>query len=298
MHKLYLCEGLSPTAWWSLSLPPGSQKAQINDWWVIDLSVLYSFNLGTYLLIQLSMVAWTTSLISVHGNTVPIFLEYILYLCMLFVVVPNLFAAVACHYGIASADWEMRLCSMVSLWEYEGRWSQGALSTRWIECWRVANLTSTFVGIGINSYRQHDPRAGLTTGCVQWQKCLVENMVFSPELASPWLSWKPWRHSAQLKYNIRRIVLANSPAERRGNSCVDSLMRMHRPCWIRRAGNNLRCENGSAFVAVREPGVQVCLDSLVWYQGDLGGLGGLVYLINKGNETVCKTVREVRICTY
>jgi len=114
MHKLYLCEGLSPTAWWSLSLPPGSQKAQINDWWVIDLSVLYSFNLGTYLLIQLSMVAWTTSLISVHGNTVPIFLEYILYLCMLFVVVPNLFAAVACHYGIASADREMRLCSMVS----------------------------------------------------------------------------------------------------------------------------------------------------------------------------------------
>ena len=65
---------------------------------------LYSFNLGTYLLIQLSMVAWTTSLISVHGNTVPIFLEYILYLCMLFVVVPNLFAAVACHYGIASAE--------------------------------------------------------------------------------------------------------------------------------------------------------------------------------------------------
>ena len=114
MHKLYLCEGLSATAWWSLSLPPGSQKAQINDWWVIDLSVLYSFNLGTYLLIQLSMVAWTTSLISVHGNTVPIFLEYILYLCMLFVVVPNLFAAVACHYGIASADREMRLCSMVS----------------------------------------------------------------------------------------------------------------------------------------------------------------------------------------
>ncbi|SRR5467141_4525850 len=89
-------------------------KAQIDDWWVIDLSVLYSFNLGTYLLIQLSMVAWTTSLISVHGNTVPIFLEYILYLCMLFVVVPNLFAAVACHYGIASADREMRLCSMVS----------------------------------------------------------------------------------------------------------------------------------------------------------------------------------------
>src|ERR1700723_1008772 len=71
-------------------------------------------NLGTYLLIQLSMVAWTTSLIFVHGNTVPIFLEYILYLCMLFVVVPNLFAAVACHYGIASADREMRLCSMVS----------------------------------------------------------------------------------------------------------------------------------------------------------------------------------------
>jgi len=71
-------------------------------------------NLGTYLLIQLSMEAWTTSLISVHGNTVPIFLEYILYLCMLFVVVPNLFAAVACHYGIASADREMRLCSMVS----------------------------------------------------------------------------------------------------------------------------------------------------------------------------------------
>src|SRR6267378_2046444 len=61
-------------------------KAQIDDWWVIDLSVLYSFNLGTYLLIQLSMVAWTTSLISVH----------------------------ACHYGIASADREMRLCSMVS----------------------------------------------------------------------------------------------------------------------------------------------------------------------------------------
>ena len=89
-------------------------KAQIDDWLVIDLSVLYSFNLGTYLLIQLSMVAWTTSLISVHGNTVPIFLEYILYLCMLFVVVPNLFAAVACHYGIASADREMRLCSMVS----------------------------------------------------------------------------------------------------------------------------------------------------------------------------------------
>ena len=89
-------------------------KSMTGQWWVIDLSVLYSFNLGTYLLIQLSMEAWTTSLIFVHGNTVPIFLEYILYLCMLFVVVPNLFAAVACHYGIASADREMRLCSMVS----------------------------------------------------------------------------------------------------------------------------------------------------------------------------------------
>jgi len=33
---------------------------------------------------------------------------------MQFVVVPNLFAAVACHCGIASADREMRLCSMVS----------------------------------------------------------------------------------------------------------------------------------------------------------------------------------------
>jgi hypothetical protein len=71
-------------------------------------------NLGTYLLIQLSMVAWTMSLISVHGKTVPIFLEYILYLCMQFVVVPNLFAAVACHYGIASTNREMRPCSMVS----------------------------------------------------------------------------------------------------------------------------------------------------------------------------------------
>jgi hypothetical protein len=117
---------------------------------------MHKLYLCTYLLIQLSMVAWTTSLISVHGNTVPIFLEYILCLCMCqdlgpdklystlrsmtyqssicafwlwpggklqsdlgphsmqFVVVPNLFAAVACHYGIASADREMRLCPMVS----------------------------------------------------------------------------------------------------------------------------------------------------------------------------------------
>jgi hypothetical protein len=31
------------TARWALSLPPGhSQKAEIDDWWVIDLSVLYS----------------------------------------------------------------------------------------------------------------------------------------------------------------------------------------------------------------------------------------------------------------
>jgi len=46
-----------------LSLPPGSQKAQIDDWWVIDLSYI------------------------------TIFLEYILYLCMQFVV---------CHYGMKS----------------------------------------------------------------------------------------------------------------------------------------------------------------------------------------------------
>ena len=75
---------------------------------------MHKLYLCTYLLIQLSMVAWTTSLISVHGNTAPIFLEYISNLRMQFVVVPNLFAAVACHYGIASADREMRLCSMVS----------------------------------------------------------------------------------------------------------------------------------------------------------------------------------------
>ena len=43
---------------------------------------MHKLYLGTYLLIQLSMVAWTTSLIFVHGNTVPIFLEYILCLCM------------------------------------------------------------------------------------------------------------------------------------------------------------------------------------------------------------------------
>ncbi|KAN0069490.1 hypothetical protein V8E54_012505 [Elaphomyces granulatus] len=37
-----VCEGLNPTARWALSLLPGhSQKAQIDDWWVIDLSVLY-----------------------------------------------------------------------------------------------------------------------------------------------------------------------------------------------------------------------------------------------------------------
>ena len=39
------CESLSPTARWALSLPPGhSQKPQIDDWWVIDLSVLYSLS--------------------------------------------------------------------------------------------------------------------------------------------------------------------------------------------------------------------------------------------------------------
>jgi hypothetical protein len=38
-----------------------------------------------------------------------------------------------------------------------------------------------FVSIGITLIDSmlHDPRAALTTGCVQWRKCLVENMVFS-----------------------------------------------------------------------------------------------------------------------
>ena len=40
-----VCEGLNLTARWALSLPPGhSQKSQIDDWWVIDLSVLYSLS--------------------------------------------------------------------------------------------------------------------------------------------------------------------------------------------------------------------------------------------------------------
>ena len=42
---LLSCEGLSPTAWWVLSLPLGhSQKARIDDREVIDLSVLYSLS--------------------------------------------------------------------------------------------------------------------------------------------------------------------------------------------------------------------------------------------------------------
>ena len=90
-------------------------------------------NLGTYLLIQLSMVAWTMSLISVHGKTVPIFLEYILYLCMQFVGVPNLFAAVACHYGIpllTGRCGHVRWLAVRRLWEYEGRWSRPAKTPR------------------------------------------------------------------------------------------------------------------------------------------------------------------------